>query len=410
METKNGQYILNKLSLFYKISPDSDTEREIDLSHAFISVDVYESIWNQVMTGAISIIDSSNIVDLIPLYGNERIELSFATIGIEKHPIEYKARIYKISDKHQMTEHSFGVTLYFMSEEGLNSQRTFVQKGYEQLESSAIVSDIFDTMIKVQTPNAKPLVITDTNGLRTYTFGSLKPFEAISIICNESVSSNDEAGYLFYEDNKQFNFVPLEKMYQQDSVVDYYSRTAGMYQDVTQKAVETFSSIQGIKVIEETSMMDRLLAGQQGTTVLQFDLLSKQLQTVNYTREQFYSADKSLAKLPFKTKVDYSPNDVVIMKYSDDPQVDLAIAVRNKTKRIELDSLRCEIQTFGNSAVRVGTVCTAEIPNWNKAPNVIKNQLSGKFLITELHHNLSNTQYKQTLMIQKDAWEEIQQK
>ena len=160
--TGNGQFTLNELSLVYVES--GDNEKTIDLSLAYVQVDLYESIFDQTMSGSVSIVDSFNLQDLLPLYGNEKINIDFHTQGNDANPVQYTGIVYKISEKHRITEHSSGYTIYFISPEAINSQQRNIQRAFEATTGEC-VDRIYNTIVG---PSQKRLESVSTKSFDIY--------------------------------------------------------------------------------------------------------------------------------------------------------------------------------------------------------------------------------------------------
>lgn len=400
--TGNGQFTLNELSIVYQDT--GDNEKKIDLSAAYVQFDLYESIFDQTMSGSVAIADSFNLQDLLPLYGDEQIVVDFHTQGNDANPIQYTGVVYKISEKHRLTEHTSGYTIYFISPEAIQSQVRNVQKAY-QTTTADCVNRIYNTIVG---PSQKLLDTIQTKSVDTYVFGTVKPLEAIEMLSKHSYSKNNEAAYVFYEDNKQFNFKPLQSLYKQEAVTEYKSRNKGLYDDTDQRAQEAFTNIQDIRVMEENSYLDRLMEGQHGAKFTRFDLKSKKLTTFDYAKQEQYDQEKSLGQLPFKKDLETSYQNKVSIRYGHDPKTILKDMSNGIMNKIELNTIRVELVLFGDSLLRCGLCVNANLPIWNKDQDKVTDMLTGKFLITELHHQFTMEEtYMQTLMIQKEAYENL---
>jgi hypothetical protein len=400
--TGNGQFTLNRATLLYK--DQGDDQKELDLSYAFVQIDLFESIFEQTMNGAISILDTYNLPDFLPLYGQEYIELEFHTQGNEANPIVYRGVVYKISEKHRLTEHASGYSIYFISELAITSQKLHVQKSFNETPS-AITKKIFDTTLKEED---KLLELEETKSVESYVFGALKPLEVISILSKHSYSKAGDIGYVFFEDNLQYNFKPITKLYQQESVSEYKSRNKGLYDDVDQRAQEAFSNIQDLKLLEENSYLDRLMEGQHGATFHKFDLFTKTMSSFKYDRSKEYDETKSLGQYPFKKDIDVSLENKTSLAYGQNSKLLHSEISKGLNSKIELNMIRAELTIFGDSFLRCGQCVDINLPIWNKDQEETGDRLSGKFLISNIHHQISQQEkYTQTIMIQKEAYEDL---
>jgi len=396
-----GQYQLNKLSL---IVSDQSTgqDQEIDLRAVFVDVTIYESMWSVLMSGAVSIIDSYNMPDVLPLYGDEKLEVEFFTSGNEKNPISFTGHVYKIDPPNRISEHSKGYNIHFVSPAGLASERSHVQRGFKTTADAivkAIHSDHFANA------SNKRCETSSTIGVHPYTFGSVSPLDAISIVSRDAQSTEGNNAFLFFENNQTFVWKPLQELYQQDPVTAFYYRNTGVYKDIKQKNVESFNAIQDFEVLEEASFLDRVRDGQHGSQHLYLDLFAKKMVTKTFDRDQQFDPTKSLGDQASKkplTNPKYTDRWFIEYVASD-------IDVRSKgylsmMGRMVADTFNARIVTYGDSSLAAGQTCSVQLPNWNQDQENVKSSATGKFLMSEIKHTLSNKDYYQTIMIQKDAF------
>lgn len=394
MSNGEGGYTLTKLSLF------KDNE-SVDLRTSFVDLTLYESIWEQFMTGSVAVVDSYDLKTMFPLAGNEDIDIEFHTNGIDEHPIIFSGKVYSISNSEEITQHSTGYVLKFCSECMITSARNFVQRGYIDLDSN-IVNKVYDRFFKKD----KLLNMVPTKGISQYVFGSMNPSQAIAISLKNAVSKNNEYGYLFWEGNKEFNCKPLQYLYQQEVSYEYYYKGANSFSDVTQKGVENFNAIQEYEDVSDFDFFGSITEGALGSKNTSFDLITKEFVSVEYNSVDGYDRKKSLGNYPLKR------NDLINKKNEDLISLEIKSSGinngdRSYYKKMEASTIRKRILVFGDSSVQSGDVCNAYLPIMNALGDEGVDYVSGKFLISEIKHSLSNSQYYQTILLQKDAYEEI---
>lgn len=397
----NGQYVLEEVKLFAK-DLNTDDELEWNLIPTMYEISLFESIIKGPMTGYIAIQDSFNINELLPLYGEERIELSFYTAGNEDNPIEYQGLVYKVSEKHRISEHTSGYKIMFCSESALLSKRRFTNRGYKDV-SSNVVQQIFDGMLVDR--SEKRLEVSETKGVQTYSFGALEPLEAISIVSRRASSTQDDVGYVFYENNREYRFVPLQELYQQDPVAEYTNTQAGVYKDVKQRAQEQFESYQSIEINEENSFLDRLMDGVHGSNHAFFDIVNKTFVNYHYKKNERFDDTKSLGSMPDKKPVGNGQDTQSIVYHSDQSELTLN-EVQGYMKKKESETFKALVSVFGDSTLVAGDVIYLVVPNWNVDQENVKTMFQGKVLIDSIRHTLTKDQYTQTLGVRKDSYDE----
>lgn len=398
----NGHYVLTELVLEHE-------KGEVNLFPVMVSMNLYESIVDGMMSGDLSVIDSINMAELIPLYGNEKIRIGFHTSGNEQNPVEFTGILYKVSPKHRITEHSTGYTINFCSPSSINSERTFVQHGYEGT-ADQIVSSIYSGYLAGE-GDTKPLLTSSAKGTLKYAFGALTPIECIGIISQKAVSGSGDHSYVFFENVHEFVFKPLQELYTQQPVAAYSYQNASTYMNVDDRHEEQFESIQAIQMMDENSFMDRVMDGLHGSSHYHFDLVSKEYldgSDVHYSKAEWYNPSKSLGEKADMHAIDPSL-DVVYLTYGGGPDSKMMHrdAIESRMKRREAEMFKANITVFGDSKIRCGDVVDVFIPNLNIDQENLKSVYSGKVLIGAVRHAFTQSQYLQTFLIQKDAYMEI---
>ncbi len=398
----NGHYVLTELVLEHD-------QGELNLFPVMVSMNIYESIVDGMMSGDLSIIDSVNMAELIPLYGNEKLRIGYHTAGNDQNPIEFTGLLYKIAPKHRITEHSTGYTMHFCSPASLNSERTFVQRGMKGT-ADQIVSTIYTDFLAGE-GDTKPIVTSPSKGNMQYAFGALTPMECISIVSQKAVSGAGDHSYVFFENVHEFVYKPLQELYAQEPAASYSYQSAGVYIDVENRNEEQFESIQAIEMFDENSLVDRVMDGLHGSLHYHFDLMTKEYldgADVRYSKAEWYDRSKSLGEKPDLHPIEPS-NDVVYLTYgaSEESKLMHHDAIDSRMKRREAVMFKANITVFGDSKIRCGDVVEVFIPNLNIDQENIKSAYSGRVLIGAVRHAFTQSQYLQTFLIQKDAYMEI---
>lgn len=396
----NGQYVIEYVKLLIK-DENTDEMMEWNLLPFMVEVSLFEDIMNP-MSGYIAIMDSFNFNELLPLYGNEIFQISFHTAGNETNKIEYEGRVYKISEKHRITEHTSGYTIRFFSECSLLSKRSFVNSGY-RAEPNKIVESIFSRYLRDR--STKPLVTQQTKGIGQYTFGTQDPLEAISVISRRTQGTDNTIAFVFYENNQEFRFESIQTMYQREPVASYSNTQSGVYRDVKKRFEEQFESYQDIEIFEENSLLDRLMDGLHGSNHGFFDLKEKSFTNFTYRKNERFDPQKSLGEIPDKKFIEGGQDTQSIKYYSDFTQ-QFFTEVDSLMKRKESETFKAKVSVFGDSSLKAGDVIYLVVPNWNTDQENIKTMFQGNVLIGSIRHTLTRDHYTQALGVMKDSYEE----
>lgn len=401
---ENGQYFLNKLT----ITTNTTSPVELDIQAVMRDMTIYESIYSNTVSGNVTIVESSNMIREYAIGNYEKIRIEFTTAGVEDITV-VNAIIYKVSKPFRMSEHASGHTLYFVSEESFNSIALKTFTGHEE-EISGIVQTLYDRVKRQE--QTKPINIEKTKNIENYLFTGNSIFEAINMVAEQAVSSTDDNGYVFYEDLDNFNFVTLEHLYQQEPVIEYVYKNSGIFDDSKRtRNEEAFNSYQDFEIMDYNSYSQKLVDGEYGGAWGNFSIYNKTLSIYNYSIASNFVPGKSLGapqiSLPNGWANNY--NSKLALEYTSNFGTKFIPAVNGRMVKLRSSNFVVSIGVFGDSTLRVGKTCIANIPNWSsdgmQPSGADRDIFSGKFLITEIKHVFTQKLYTQRVKIIKDAYE-----
>lgn len=389
-------------ALYLVINEGTKDEYLFDLIDIFGDCSLYESLEDSAMSASISVIDGYNIRDNVNLYGGERVVIDFHTAGADTQIIHYTGRLYKIGGEERVNDHTKGYVLYFVSDIFYNSNRQYLNSMY-----NGTISDIVKSMTPTDFLSGKPLNITPSKGIFKYTFGKERLLDAIAFCSRGAISCQGDTGYMFYEDNKSFNYKPLTDLYKNDPVTEYSYIPSGMEQDVGDRHNVRFNAIQDIRSIEDGDVLARIRDGQHGSTWDYFDIYHKQLYTYYYDKEKQWQADKSLGTKPTKgvmTNTRYSDNTMFAV-INDSKSIPLNKYHIGQMSKLEAQTITHKIITYGDSGIKVGDTCLINLPDNQVSDSDGQTSYAGKYLIYAIKHVFNKSSYKQSIEIVKDSYE-----
>ena len=191
----------------------------IDIKRPFAELNIWESIYNNSITGSVVITDSQNIIARLPLQGTERIAFKLSTPGAgrtQESVVDASIKtgapfyIYKLSNREQLSDGTMKYILHFCSRGMFRNARTRVSQAY--------TGPLHESVAKICTDKSyldlrKKLYFEPTRNNTTVVIPNLRPLEAINLIASKSLSGNTKsAGYYFYETTKGYHFRSWESM------------------------------------------------------------------------------------------------------------------------------------------------------------------------------------------------------
>lgn len=400
--SRSGEYELVKVV----ITTNTANPIELDLQNAFVDILVYESIFDGTMSGNISFVDTNNLVRTYGLGQGETFTATWFTSGIDNSPITVEGVVYDCQGPMPLGDKVSGYTLHFASPEFIGSMKTKLFNGFTDSCSNIvkrILAGIGRTVVKRFNG-------TETRNIEHLVFAGQTPLQGIDMCAKRAVSSAGMSGYLFFENNQEFRFTPIEELYTQEPSIEYMYRSSATFIDVDNANEESFNVFQDYEIETPNKFIDDLHDGQYGSSHAFLSIMDKSMTVHSYNSKDKFDATKSLGKSAVSVDRNFNSNntDRVSLHYRSQKSANESGFVDNKMKLLKSNSFTVNIGVFGNSGLKVGDVIKATIPSFSHDsldPNGFDN-ISGKFLVAEIKHVLSGKRYNQRIKLIKDSFEE----
>ena len=189
--------------------------KPLDISQIYTALTINESIFENYISGKIDLIDTSSIIESLPILGEEKVEIIIEypehTSRIPKKPIKIKADIYKLDNRkrHEGGQTLEEYTLYFCDEIRLKDKVKRVSKTFKENKISDYVKKILQEELEVK----DKIETDDTEGKYELNIPNLSPLKSINFLSNFAYNKKgDDNFFLFYQDREKFNFKSVEKL------------------------------------------------------------------------------------------------------------------------------------------------------------------------------------------------------
>lgn len=404
--TRSGQYELLRVIITTKTA----NPVELDIAPSFTDAAIYESIFTHTMSGNISFVDTNNIAQKYGLGHGEIVTIEWATAGVSDSTITTSGEVYDLVGPHSLGDHSSGYTLHFASPESLMSVRKRMFTGHKT-SCDNIIEDIFDRIKRNAPIVTKPILADSTKNIEHIVFTGQTALSAIQMVTDRAVAGTGEHGFMFFENNKEFKFTTLESLYKQEPVIEYVYKSKPAYEDSKNIQEESFNTFQDFEVDVQNKHAEDILDGQYGSAWAYVSIKDKSMNIVNYDSKSNFNESDSLGKHPNSLDANFNGDysDKFSIQYSLDHKPNEEAVVINRMKLLKSSTINLNIGVFGASFIKVGDVCSAQIPAFSSEDFTDKSfdAISGKFLIAEIKHILTPKTYNQRVRLMKDSFEEV---
>lgn len=377
-------------------------------------LNIYESIFNSVVSGDVVIKDTENVLTRLGMCGTEHIFINFK--NPDQVPYKRFFRIYKISDLSLQTTQTYIYKIHFCSEEFLVNQKVRVSKSYNGLRNDEIILDILQNYLNVSEEKLKTIESSkfeQTLNAQKFIIPNLKPFEAINLLCSFSINTEQTSAFLFYETNTEFHFTSLSNLYKVNPVKVY--RVSPQYSITDENRIyNARTSISRFEFPQTFNSLETLATGGFSSSMIKLDLVNQQQEVLKFNPINNYF-ELLNSSLPFNdAPMRVNGGETLDMgsayqKYFINFQSDLTDKwlLQRAAQLSLLNNCRLTLNAVGDSGLRVGDVVYIDIPDFmavDKSSDINTDKLkSGKYLVTSLRHRIIDNKYYNELQLCKDS-------
>ncbi len=435
-----GDFTINDIRLVSYQSVDGDNiPKKISIKTLVTEINIYESIFNKHLSGSLILIDAQNSLMKLPITGFERIEFSVHTPSMGKgfdfrdktgHPMH----IYAVKNRKNLEQQGTMIyQLMFCSKEMIRNERVRCVKPY-QTNISDMVTDIVRD--KDGFNSQKDLFVEPTRGVFDFVCPRVRPHEAIDLLSKKAQSEkHHNAGYMFYETSYGYNFKSYESLLAGTNAVArpvvarYEYKTIGQRDEKGNKdVISDMQVIMDYKVIEQTNTLKNSRNGVYASRLISHDAFSKKFDVIDFDYHNEYEKSfhtehgqdggkteyKSIAPMvnveDQKFVSDY-PEGVLIYKSDTSNKFESTAGFDSKvthqkrmSQKMAFESFKLELTLNGFTGLSCGDLVSVVLPAFTPAddgnPLDTDPYMSGRYLVSTIHHEISPTFNKHIMNVE----------
>ena len=408
----------------------------INVTDQIRELNIYQNLNTPYMSGNLLLADSMGVAEMLPLLGQERLLFSLRTPEHEGKIDfnNYHAIIYNVEKRYHTTEREQAFLLNWTTIDHYKNIRTKISESFE-----GSISDIVTKILKDENylGSKKPINIEKTQNIRKYVFPNASPFQAIQLVKEEALSEGEKSPhFLFYENPDGYHFRSLDSLIGQLGTLNVPHKRTYKYQPPkgtsTTNPDEGLNTILSWTVTNNSNSFFNTRHGMYASTLFYHDIFNKNIQEFeyNYTRDKIgrrnstNQENKNVGSIIAQTKIDMGkkldefPYTKVFLHPTASKNLHTEGTDNNaeewlqesRSRALEREYFTLKIETYGDTNIMVGDMINVVIPS-NKpiAPPVVRSSidpiLSGRYLITQLHHLVVPTDQRHVMImtIMKDS-------
>ncbi len=386
---KDGSSVFETIKVL-ALSIVTKNSGNVNLLDIFMGINLFESIFENFITGRLYISDTFDLYKNQSLSGNEDILLTLQerSTGIK---YDFTFKLYKINRESDVTKAITKLRhleCYFYSAEmQTDSLKRISRKFYDYPENivESVVRDIYGS--------SKDLFTDTGDDIIEYYSNFHKGSSVIDYVVNNSTSIGGERDFVFYETMQGFHFIPISYLLTLDSVEDLVWEP---------KREKTFR-IDDIHFYKQDAYFDINTDSNQGLFGKTLYKMSdwdrygivKTAATYADNSDNFTTSGRNLL---FSDDLFNSNN--IVKDYWHNHEV---AQVRSASLSTIFNNNRLMVRVQGTLDRKCGDVLKVSYPNQDNFPEP-NTSLDGSWMILSIAHIISNSsEYTQNMIIAKNA-------
>ena len=411
--SKESNLLIKKCIL--RPNEGSSLKEDYDIGLGNPVIDYYESLDSPSISMTITFIDIDQVISREGITGGEFVDLTVDFDGFDPFKItSEKQKLVLNSVKNVVTETNKQVaTLEFISSEVITNETARVNKKFAGNVSQTVFELLIGDKKGIQTSKK----LDKDEAANSYSFvGNLKrPFDTIQWLCPKAQSSTKNFGFLFYETLKSYHFRSIESLMKQEPSFTY-----------TQSDKPNDDQAQGFmilqnRLIQTNDIAMNLRLGMYANKTIYIDIENQEKSIVDFKISQLKlkkpvklldGIEESPTRLMLRIN-DFGVAQKGTKKEDTVPESELAV-YQNKSyiRNNLLFSQSLQISVPINPDLKVGDVIMIKLPlkkgDGNKETssygNEKSNDISGRYLISELRHLMGAGESETQLTLIRDVF------
>lgn len=385
----------------------------LNVTNQVVSLQIFEDLFAPFVTGQLLILDSIDISSVLPLVGEERVNIDIETPGFNGFTGQFY--LYKMSNRDKYNDSASVYTLHFMSLEAAVDVNRKLSKVFQ-----GKVSDIVEKLIRSEGFGSKKVAIIEPSNNSTKCIANFwSPARTIAYVMENAQNKSGTADYVFFENHEGYVFASLESLYGIDPLIkfvdDNYLRKMDSNGKSIRSVAEDYQRISNFYAPNLYNYLDRVQNGFYASTLTSYDLVTKKYTYTVYDAKTGKTAtlnDKSLISSAFN----YRPESMhmILPKYYGNFNGYTDVTNwSNQQERISLlkraEALKIQITVPGRTDYTVGRTVMIEIYKdkpvraGDTPADYIDKTLSGKYLISAINHSISPSTHVCNMELIKDS-------
>lgn len=417
MASQTDNNYRGKVSVNAILLTNKQGDKVIDLSKSYAEFNIYEDIFSPFISGNILLVDSLNLMQELPILGEELIEIDFSTIGDDEDRFSKQFIIHNITDRSIDGEQTESFVLHFISPSYFDAISTVTSQSFTDEKLDKVVEKLVGKSSEMSLIGVETHQTLDTQSI---IIPQLNVIRGIELVKKRSLNTSRVNDFLFYETRESFHFKSLSDLMTEDFTKPlYYLPNTGISfknypKDLGISSVQDFV-VDREKVMQQINNGKNIVKGMYANRLIAFDPVRKKYEEVDHSlsddRNKFGRLDTgNFYSNDFASEFSSRPKSKINLHVTGtDDNVEDWLPTRSVQKAL-IENIRIQVTINGILSFTSGETTYYARRNANPASNNVEyafdKYLEGKYLISAVKHNITPDTFKTDIELIRDSYME----
>lgn len=400
--------------------------QNVNLMGIFNEINIFQDIFCNTMSGNITVTDSANIFAYNVQQGEEFLYISLDKPGLSQ-PLTRYFRIYTRTPVVGKPSNQL-VRLNFVSEELLVAKSITFSKVYNNMLISDMANDVAKNVLKITNMNTTE----PTTSQQNITLPYFNPLQTLNWLASKATSSYVGATFMFFENNKGYNFQSLQQLQDVSSPFAVYNCSIKNIADNDPNL--DYYDVSRYQVIKVPDTLESLTTGRNASRLLTYDPLRQKFTVGDLNADDLFKSSVTLGNAPaynnFANRLKDTPADSyggLRMFYPTNQGQNQAQYIQGKqtinqtnvenwlvernAQIMQMLGNRIKVVIPGNIQLNIGQVIQFNLPSIESQTGTDEGEairkldpyMTGLWLITALRHRVTIQRFETVLELCRDS-------
>ncbi len=309
---------------------------KFSLRFQLVELNIYDDIFANVITASLLLDDTYNMIEKLPMVGQELFYLRIAKPGMKNEKdiptsLEGLWRVHKIEKVIPANQRKQVFMVHLVGEDFVENAKSRVVKNYDNVKPENAIKDILKNSFGYDDNQLSLMTFDESASAYKCTIPNLHPFDAINYLASKARNPTGMSDYIFFENNDGYQFRSLSNIFADPDVADLTFQDKNMVAEGERDAVNPYAYLFSPISTEIRVLFDYLSSvrnGEYGVDSRTYDFAKQRFIELPIQYDIFLNKYKKLG-----SENSYSANDFGKIPVND--FADIPVSTEDGNKQIE---------------------------------------------------------------------------